>query len=337
MIDNVKKYSKICSRIGWAMLIFYSLFTLSTAGVALLQGIVSAITSNFAIEAIFEVALAIVYFLSFVIPAFILCKMAKRVHGAKPIFKSCKLNGSIILIVIAIIAINFTISYLNATMVTSLFPSLASKFDLLMDSNLDDRPFYQIIILFIISIFSTAIVPAICEEYLFRGAILTNLLPYGKTVAIVGSAFLFGLMHQNPLQLLYTTLMGVAIGYVYVKTKSIWACMIIHFTNNLVAVVEEYLTALTKIDWIVSAVDLGVVLLGGLAVLILILKKDKEKRIDENGSFGVVFERGMDVEEYPLELTNGKKVRRFFSATIIIFTIIAVFSMGQILLVYFLV
>lgn len=379
MTDNVKNYSKLCTRIGWAMLIFYSLFTLSTFGVAMVGEITKPLASQilinfvspevlkvveFSIDVLFDVLTAIVYFLSFSIPAFILCMMAKPLPSSRRIYKSLRLKGSLILFIIAIIAVNFTISYLNANLVSAVLPSLANKFQLLMDSNLDDKSFYEVLVLFAVAIFSTAVVPAICEEYLFRGAILTNLAPYGKTTAIIGSAVLFGLMHQNPLQLLYTTLMGVAIGYVYVKTKSIWACMIIHFTNNFVAVLEEYLPTLLKksiselgkilpesanaslssiqnslpeimeFGWVIPVIDFAIIALGAIAVLILVIMKNRAKPIEENGSFGVVYERGMDVEEYPLEITHAQRVRRFFSVTTIIFTIIAIFSMGQIFIVY---
>ena len=37
-------------------------------------------------------------------------------------------------------------------------------------------------------------VPALCEEFLFRGCILSNLLPYGKTTAILASAVLFSMI-----------------------------------------------------------------------------------------------------------------------------------------------
>ena len=43
-----------------------------------------------------------------------------------------------------------------------------------------------------------AILPAILEEWAFRGVLLKNLLPYGKWGAIIVSAILFGFGHVHP-------------------------------------------------------------------------------------------------------------------------------------------
>ena len=38
MSENAKIYSRVCSQIGFAMLLFYAFFTLSTFGVAIFSG-----------------------------------------------------------------------------------------------------------------------------------------------------------------------------------------------------------------------------------------------------------------------------------------------------------
>ena len=84
----------------------------------------------------------------------------------------------------------------------------------------------------ILTLFTLCIVPAFVEELLFRGVILKQLLPFGKTTAVLASALLFGIMHQNAGQLLYATVAGIAFGYVMVQTRSLWCCILIHFCNN---------------------------------------------------------------------------------------------------------
>ena len=331
MSENVKTYSNICSRIGYAMLIFYAFFTLSAFGVAFFSAMSESFVGEFTADIIYEILSAIAYFLSFSCAAFILCKMLKDFPTSRPIYKSFKPNKWFWICIVAIIAVNFTIAYLNSLMVSSLSPAFSPNLDSGV-SDMKGKPMSEVILFFVLSIISTAVVPAICEEYLFRGAILTNLLPFGKTTAIIGSAFLFGLMHQNPLQILYTTLMGVVIGYVYVKTKSIWACMIIHFANNLVTVLEEYLPILTRVEWIGALLDLIIIVAGAIALLLIVLKKDKEPTPEENGSFGVIYDSGMDYEECELGLTCAQKIRRFFSPAIIIYTAICIFLMAKALL-----
>ena len=193
-------------------------------------------------------------------------------------------------------------------------------------SNLEGRPMSEVAILFVLAIFSTAIVPAICEEYLFRGAILGLLLPFGRTAAIIGSSVLFGFMHQNPLQLFYTVFMGVILGYIYVKTKSIWACVLLHFFNNLITVVEDFLPVFTGVEWIVMLVDFLVLAAGAICLVALIFKKDKQPQPDTDGSFGRLYEVGVDVEEFKLDMTVKEKIRSFFAPTVIVYLVICALS-----------
>ena len=69
------------------------------------------------------------------------------------------------------------------------------------------------------------------------------------------------------------------------------------------------------------------VLAGAVSVLLLLLHKSKEYNPEKDGSFGVVGERGMDVEEMTLELSSKEKIKRFFATTVIVYTAISIFSM----------
>ena len=86
---------------------------------------------------------------------------------------------------------------------------------------------------------SIAIVPALCEEFLFRGCVLSNLLPYGKYTAIIASAILFSVMHGNFAQFFYTFIAGLVLGLVYVETGSIWPCTFIHLFNNFYSIIQQ--------------------------------------------------------------------------------------------------
>ncbi len=78
----------------------------------------------------------------------------------------------------------------------------------------------------------------ILEELIFRGIILDGFLKlYTPRKAIIWSSLLFAIFHLNPWQLPVALILGAFIGWVYYKTKSIWPCILIHFTNNLMAVV----------------------------------------------------------------------------------------------------
>lgn len=332
MNGNVKSFSATCSKIGLALLLFYSFFTLSTFGVSLFNEFYKLTASELKAEIVFNLLLALTYFLSFSVPAFILRKMCKNLPNSRPIYTSFKLNRWVIFIIFAVVAVNFTLSYLNNSVVKMFLPDVPEGTASAVAMVGETSSFSSLHIFFLLEILSTAIVPAFCEEYLFRGAILTNLLPFGKSTAIFASAFLFGLMHQNPMQMLYTMLMGVVIGYIYVKTKSIWVCIILHGINNFITVLEQYLPMITDLVWVTVLIDFVVILCGVAAVLVLLLRKNREPIPEEAGSFGRVYESGMDYEELKLELPTGKKLRKFFSPTVIIFVVICIFNITRSLL-----
>ncbi len=92
----------------------------------------------------------------------------------------------------------------------------------------------------ILNIISTAVLPALVEEFIFRGYIQGSLKPFGNGIAIVLSAFLFGIFHGNILQFPFAFLMGLAFGWLFAATGSIWPCVLVHFGNNLMSVLLDW-------------------------------------------------------------------------------------------------
>lgn len=95
---------------------------------------------------------------------------------------------------------------------------------------------------FLLTFLATAIVPALVEEFAFRGIVLGMLRKYGETFAIVVSAITFGIMHGNFEQMPFAALVGLVLGYICVKTGSIWTSVAVHSVNNAIAVIFSYLT-----------------------------------------------------------------------------------------------
>ena len=73
----------------------------------------------------------------------------------------------------------------------------------------------------------------IFEEILFRGLVLRSLEPYGKRIAILVSALLFGFYHGNPVQAPYAAVVGMVLGYVAMEYHVLWA-IVLHMFNNLI-------------------------------------------------------------------------------------------------------
>lgn len=90
-----------------------------------------------------------------------------------------------------------------------------------------------------------SILPALLEEWLFRGIMLRQLLPaVGKWPAVILSAFVFGLMHLNPAQSIFAFGFGIFAGYAYLSTGSIWFSALIHMVNNALSGCMGYWYAL---------------------------------------------------------------------------------------------
>lgn len=87
---------------------------------------------------------------------------------------------------------------------------------------------------FLYNLFFLAIIPGICEEFLFRGSILGFMKrgkwPYG--VAIVVNAILFGAFHENLEQFFYTTAMGIVLTKVTLETNSLYGGIYVHSLYN---------------------------------------------------------------------------------------------------------
>lgn len=98
-----------------------------------------------------------------------------------------------------------------------------------------------------------AIIGPICEEIIFRGVILKEfLLKYEPKMAILFSAIIFSVIHMVPLQMIATFFVGIVLGYIYYKTKSLWLVSIIHIVNNAVAFsmgTDEMIGGETTREW----------------------------------------------------------------------------------------
>jgi uncharacterized protein len=130
------------------------------------------------------------------------------------------------------------------------------------------------IALFIIQI---SILPAIFEELLFRKAMLTTLKKYGNLASIVITSLCFALMHQNLTQGIFAFLMGLVLGYITIKTKSIIPAMIIHFLNNFVAAISVIAlsTNNTTVASVINIAIIAFLIISGICLLINIFTNRK--------------------------------------------------------------
>lgn len=67
------------------------------------------------------------------------------------------------------------------------------------------------------------LVAPICEEVLFRGVLMKELKPLGKNFAIVTSAMVFGLFHDDVVQGTFAFLFGLILGFVAMEYSLVWS------------------------------------------------------------------------------------------------------------------
>jgi membrane protease YdiL (CAAX protease family) len=95
---------------------------------------------------------------------------------------------------------------------------------------------------FLLNIFLVALVAAVAEELMFRGAAqrIFSRMFNNVHVAIWFSAFVFSAIHMQFYGFIPRFLLGAGFGYLYLWSGSIWYSILAHFLNNAFAVCQAY-------------------------------------------------------------------------------------------------
>ncbi len=145
---------------------------------------------------------------------------------------------------------------------------------------------------FFSTLFIVAIVPAVCEEFMFRGYVLSALSDKFKPkAAMLIAACLFGIYHMSLVRFIVTAFLGYVSCYVVYKSKSIFTGSLMHFINNGLSVLILYYPNLVgKIFPVLTSetldiVDLLFLIIIGILFMYLgnfIIKAPKGKKADFN-------------------------------------------------------
>lgn len=98
------------------------------------------------------------------------------------------------------------------------------------------------ILLLLANIVVMAVVPAVCEEFIFRGAMQQTCAKWfgNHHWAILLTAAVFSIIHFDLFNFMPRFLMGLLLGYIYYYSGTIWASVMAHFTNNALVVFMYY-------------------------------------------------------------------------------------------------
>lgn len=130
----------------------------------------------------------------------------------------------------------------------SLFPDLYSQ--LLEIQKLMDDMMAQLVKIetpfeLFIMLIGVALIPAITEEFFFRGFLFTNIERSGEylktAMAVMLTSLAFGASHMSPFNLPGLALLGALFAWMMVTSGTIYVGMFAHFLNNALIVVILYI------------------------------------------------------------------------------------------------
>lgn len=175
---------------------------------------------------------------------------------------------SLIASILIFIGINFSLSQLNVYFVTAL-ENLGLK---VSSPTLPSKTAGNVIL----TIISVCVLPAIVEEYVFRGILTNSLKSTGNLYAIIISGLLFSLFHMSPSQTIYQFIVGSLYSAIIIYGGNILYVIIMHFINNLYIVLNYYFFGYEMVgalQYVLMAVGIICLVFG---VLLLIKKGEKE-------------------------------------------------------------
>ena len=125
-------------------------------------------------------------------------------------------------------------SMLAALFIELFFPGMAVEAGEGLSDFFRDTPYA-------LTILVVAVMPAICEEAMFRGFIQHSFGRLGKWSNIMLAAVLFGLFHMDPARVLPTGILGFGLAYIMIKTDNLLLPMLFHFINNAMSASMSFL------------------------------------------------------------------------------------------------
>lgn len=164
---------------------------------------------------------------------------------------------------------------------------------------------------FVLVIISTAVVPALVEEFAMRGAVLGALRKFGDGFAIFVSSIIFALMHGNLVQIPFAFIVGLGLGYAVVKTGSVWTGVVIHFINNFISILLDTFISSTNSVYLQNAVGSVYYMLCFLCFFLGILAMKRK----EGSAF--------NIEKSETALSLREKLNAFFTSPIIVICVAA--------------
>lgn len=150
---------------------------------------------------------------------------------------------------------------------------------------------------------ATSLIPALIEEYAFRGVLLGSLKKYGNAFAVIATSVVFAIFHANAVQIPFAFMCGLLLGYAVIASESIWVGVAIHAMTNAISCVSSAIILYVSEDFANSfymiLMPIGIIL--GIMCTVLYVSRYKDNGLLKTSGEGK-------------ELDLKAKLGKFFSA-----------------------
>lgn len=201
-----------------------------------------------------------------------LCKREVKVP-LRQVFQGKRVLGIVVLAIGFQVTVNIIMSIFM-----SIVPEFFEEYEMMMEL-LDDNNAV------ILSFFYAAIFGPISEEYFFRGVVQKHFKRAVPVVfAVVLQALLFGIYHMNWVQGIYAFFVGIVMGYIMERTKSIATTILFHITFNFSSyvitwMITEEMAQLPIVNILFVVVGIAFLGLGGWLLEKSFHKENKSSKL----------------------------------------------------------
>ena len=309
---------KVFSRIGFALIAFIAV---SYAVVFALELLALYFLPEKALDGTLSTIISAIAMYGVGVPVFYL--LIKKLEPQKRETGNAKFSTVAVLFCIAM-----CFMYAGSFVGDAVYTFVSEKFGIyIYEATLDlisSIPWYVALIM-------TVILAPIFEELVFRKLIISRTVVYGEKLAILFSAIMFAFFHMSIQQFFYAFLIGLALGYLYVRTSKLIYPIILHACVNLFGSVfplllmeyagyEELISAETPEAMLEIAaanpVGYAVIMIYSIAVLALAF-----------GGFALffVYKKKLHFNPSPLQLPRDSEATvAFAGAGVILFILLTV-------------
>lgn len=167
-----------------------------------------------------------------------------------------------------------------------------------------------------------AILPALTEEFVFRGIVIGEYQNSGTGIAAVISAVMFAMMHFSLVRFPVYFFSGLVLACVVYATRSLLAAVIVHTANNVfVLFCERYILNVVEKENV--SLTLFVIIVGAVALLSLMLML-----FEANNIYHTYAEKNIDLDYTPVRRKGrlSRLAQAFFSPTFLILLVLFIIA-----------